>query len=214
MDLSRFADAPIATTIFILTIISSIQAFQNPELKAKMMYTPFRVVHRNEIYRLVSHALIHADWLHLGFNMLVFYFFAFTLENPGEGLSRLPQFGHLGFLMLYVFSLVLATIPALARHKDNDTYFSLGASGAVSGVLTAWILCYPGQSLMLIFIPIPIPGWLFGLLYIAYSFYASFRRRDNIAHDAHLWGAIAGILITILMKPDIPNKFLEYYNLG
>ena len=201
MDLQMFVLSPVATTIFVLTIFTSIKAFKDPHLKYKFLFNPYRLTRNKEWHQVFTHGLIHANWMHLGFNMLAFYFFAFSLETI---------IGHYEFFVLYMMSLVISTIPGLIQHKDNDLYNALGASGAVSAVVMSFILIMPDIELMFILLPIPMPGWVLGLLYIGYSFYASLRRTDNIAHDAHLWGALSGIVITVLLKPEVATQFMEW----
>ena len=207
MDLQMFLSSPVATTIFVLTIITSIKAFKDPHLKYKFMFNPYRLTRNKEWHQVFTHGLIHSNWMHLGLNMLAFYFFAFGLEG---------FLGHYEFFILYMMSLVISTIPGLIQHRDHEFYNALGASGAVSAVVMSVILIAPDIPLSFILIPISIPGWLLGLLYIAYSFYASLKKFDNIGHDAHLWGALSGIVITVLLKPEVATRFMEWlsYKLG
>lgn len=201
-DLELFMEAPVATVIFVITIITSIRAFQNPLMREKMLFIPYNVQHMKEYYRLFTSGLIHANGMHLGMNMIAFYFFAFYLEL---------QIGHWQFAVLYVGSLLLSDLPSMIRHNSSSVFRSLGASGAVSGVVMSMILLAPDMQLGLIFIPFfSLPAWLFGLLYMGYSFYASFKGRSIINHDAHLWGGIAGILITLLLQPESAANFINW----
>jgi membrane associated rhomboid family serine protease len=138
--------------------------------------------------------------MHLIFNMMTFFFFAFTLE---------AQIGSVKFGLIYFASLILSDIPTIFKHKNDFWYNSLGASGAISGVLFSFILFYPLTPLYLFFIPIGIPAVLFGGLYLLYCVYASRQSRDNINHDAHFFGALTGIIITILIIPGIVPHFLS-----
>lgn len=150
---------------------------------------------------LFSSALIHGSNMHLILNMLVFYFFAFTLES---------SLGHWQFFVLYLGSVILSHLPRLILEKDNEMYSALGASGGVSGVLMSMILLDPDMELYLYFI-VEMPGWLVGLGYMAYSFYAAiYRPHDKIGHDAHLWGGLAGLVITVLMYPQTATNFFEW----
>lgn len=179
--------------IFIITLITSIRAFNDPVLIANFIFNPFRVVRNKEYQRLLTHGLIHADIAHLAFNMITFYFFAFSLEYT---------IGHLKFALLYIGSLVLSSLTTLQKHKDNPAYNALGASGAISAVLLSSVLFDPGMQLLM-FGFLPIPGWLFAILYIGYSQYASRNSNDNIGHEAHLWGALSGIALTFLLEPKV-----------
>ncbi len=181
--------SPVAATIFVITLITSIKAFKDPILRDKFLFIPYRVYHHKEYARLFTSGLIHGGNMHLVFNMISYFYFAFTFERV---------IGHWQFMVFYLATLALSDITILFKHKDNPAYSALGASGAVSAVVLGMILCAPGMSLMLFFIPIPIPGWLFGIAYIMYSHYASKNQTDNIGHEAHLWGAISGIILTII----------------
>ncbi|MEM6261501.1 MAG: rhomboid family intramembrane serine protease [Bacteroidota bacterium] len=193
-DLDLFLAAPVATFLFIITLITSIMAFKDQNLMDKFILNPYDTYHYKKYHTLLTSGLIHGNTIHLAFNMLTFYFFAFYLEAYFLGSWQ--------FAVLYIVSLVLSDIPTLFKHKDSPQYYSLGASGAISAVVLSIVMCKPDLTLRLFF-AIPIPGWLFALAYIGYSYYASRNSRDNINHDAHLWGALAGIVLTLLLKPTV-----------
>lgn len=194
-------NTPVASLIFIFTVVTSIYAFNDSSLFGKFMLHPYSVYRKHNVYTLVTSGLIHANWMHLAFNLFTFYAFAFRLEQ---------QVGSLTFAMIYFVGLILSDIPTVIRQKDNYHYHSLGASGAVSAVLFSYILFFPLSTLMIFPLPIPIWAALFGVLYLVYSYYMSANSRDNINHDAHLFGAITGIIVTILMVPGIiPHFFAE-----
>jgi membrane associated rhomboid family serine protease len=190
---------PVASLILIFTVVTSIYAFNDHTLYGKFMLHPYSVYRKNKLYTLITSGMIHSDWMHLIFNMMTFFFFAFTLE---------AQIGSWRFGLIYFLSLVLSDIPSVMKHKNDFWYNSLGASGAISGVLFSYILFYPLSKLYLFFIPIGIPAVLFGGLYLMYCVYASKQSRDNINHDAHFFGALTGIIITILIIPGIVPHFL------
>lgn len=190
---------PVASLILIFTVVTSIYAFNDHTLYGKFMLHPYSVYRKNKLYTLITSGMIHSDWMHLIFNMMTFFFFAFTLE---------VQIGSWRFGLIYFLSLVLSDIPSVMKHKNDFWYNSLGASGAISGVLFSYILFYPLSKLYLFFIPIGIPAVLFGGLYLMYCVYASKQSRDNINHDAHFFGALTGIIITILIIPGIVPHFL------
>jgi membrane associated rhomboid family serine protease len=210
MQLEALLNAPVAFTLFAITLITSLMAFQNEELKERFLLRPYDTIHRKEYYRLFTSGLVHANTMHLVFNMLTFYFFAFSLETHPYDPAR--SLGHWQFAVLYVLTLLMSDTITLAKHHQNRGFGSLGASGAISGVVLAAILCNPEMELGLIFIPgLYIPGWLFALLYIGYSYYYS--RRDsslNINHDAHLLGAVLGIVFTLILKPEVISFWVSY----
>jgi membrane associated rhomboid family serine protease len=191
---------PVASFIFIITIITTLLAFNNENLYGKLMMHPYSVSRGQHVYTLITSGLIHKDWMHLLFNMLSFYFFAFQLEII---------LGHWQFGVLYIVSLVLSDLPSVAKHKEEYWYHSLGASGAISAVIFSYILFSPMSMMLIMPLPIPIPAIIFGVLYLVYCSYASKYSRDNINHDAHLFGALSGLMITIAMKPGVVPLFIH-----
>lgn len=192
--------APVASFIFVITILSSLIAFSNENLYGKMMLHPYSVSRGKYLYTLLTSGLIHKDWMHLFFNMLSYYFFAFQLEG---------YIGHWQFGLLYVVSLILSDLPSVAKHKEDFWYHSLGASGAISAVIFSFIMFSPMSMMMIMPLPIPIPAIIFGILYLIYCSYASKYSHDAINHDAHLFGALSGIMITIILIPKIVPYFLH-----
>lgn len=192
--------APVASVIFVFTIVTSLYAFYDNSVYGKFMLHPYSVSKGNNIYTLITSGLIHADWMHLFFNMFTFYAFAFTLER----LMGSWQFG-----LLYFLGLVLSDVPTVFKQKDNFHYNSLGASGAVSAVLFSYILYNPMSKIYIMFIPIGIPAVVFGFLYLIYCAYASRNSRDHINHDAHLFGALTGLIFTIIFVPGIIQNFIS-----
>lgn len=197
----------ITLIIILITIGISLYASENPELNKKLLFNPYSVVHHNKVYKIITHAFIHADLMHLGINMFVLYSFGSSLENMFTGLFG--EIGLLYYLVLYFGGIIFATLPALRKHKDNPYYNSLGASGAVSAVLFAFIMLNPMAKLGL-FLVIPINAALFGIVYISYEMYMNKQGRTNIAHDAHLLGAVFGIIFTILLSPSfVISNFMQ-----
>ncbi|SER81698.1 rhomboid family intramembrane serine protease [Pedobacter rhizosphaerae] len=192
--------APVASLIFVFTLITSLYAFYDHSIYGKFMLHPYSVSKGHQVYTLVTSGLIHADWMHLFFNMFTYYAFGFALE----GLLGSWQFG-----LLYLLSLVLSDLPTVFKYKDNYNYHSLGASGAVSGLLFSFILFNPMSKIYIMFIPIGIPAVVFGVLYLIYCVYASRNSRDHINHDAHFFGALTGLIFTIIFKPGIIMHFFE-----
>ncbi len=193
-----FTITPVASIIFIFTIVTSIYAFNDHVLYGKFMLHPYSVYRKNKVYTLITSGLIHANWMHLIFNMFTFFFFAFKLE---------ATIGHWQFGLIYLLGMILSDLPSVVKHKNDFWYNSLGASGAISAVLFSYILFYPFSTLMIFPLPIPIWACLFGILYLIYCAYMSKNSRDNINHDAHFFGAIAGVLITVILEPRIVPHF-------
>ncbi|MFC3561109.1 rhomboid family intramembrane serine protease [Pedobacter jamesrossensis] len=191
--------APVASIIFVFTIVTSLYAFYDNSVYGKFMLHPYSVAKGSNIYTIITSGLIHADWMHLFFNMFTFYAFAFTLER----LMGSWQFG-----LLYFLGLVLSDIPTIFKQKDNFHYNSLGASGAISAVLFSYILFNPMSKIYIMFIPIGIPAVVFGVLYLIYCAYASRNSRDHINHDAHFFGALTGLIFTIIFVPGIIQNFI------
>lgn len=195
-----FNVAPVASVIFVLTIVTSLYAFYDNSIYGKFMLHPYSVSKGSNIYTLITSGLIHADWMHLFFNMFTFYAFAFTLER----LMGSWQFG-----LLYFLGLILSDIPTVFKQKDNFHYNSLGASGAIAAVLFSYILFKPMSKIYIMFIPIGIPAVIFGFLYLIYCAYASKNSRDHINHDAHFFGALTGLIFTIIFVPGIIQNFIS-----
>jgi len=198
------------TIILIVTIIVSLNAFKNGSLMDQLIYSPYRSKHNREYYRMLGHLLIHADSTHLIFNMMSLYFLGSLLEQ-----EFMFQYGSLNgeihFLVLYVLGGLFATLIPYMRNQDNPNYRSLGASGAVSAVIFAAIVWNPTMELGLLFIPIPIPAYIFGPLYLAFEYWADRRGNTGIAHDAHIGGAIFGILYVLIINIDKGKEFFSIF---
>lgn len=199
-------------TIFFILITSVISflAFNKKELLYKLQFNPYQVWHRKEIYRLLSHSLVHADWVHLFVNMFVLYSFGTAVEYYFSQLElaeflRFPVFW---FAFLYLGGILFSASSTLWKHKDNHWYNAVGASGGVSAIVFASIFFAPWQNLYL-FAFIPIPGIVFGGIYLAYSHYMSRKSSDHINHEAHLLGAIYGIVFPLFIDLKLGNYFLE-----
>lgn len=196
----------IVAIISIITILVSIMGFRQEGLFEKLQLNPFQVVHKKEYHRVITHSLLHADWSHLIINMIVFFSFGAGLLNSFTAL-----FGDLApiiFLALYVFSVVISSLYSIVKNKDNPSYNAIGASGAVSAVVFANIFFSPWQSIYF-FGVLPIPGIIFALLYLGYSYYMGKKNYDNVGHDAHFFGAVFGLIFPILIKPDLFQFFID-----
>lgn len=195
--------------LIIITSAISILAFNSREIFDKLQLNPYSVYHKKQWYRVISHGFLHADWAHLFVNMFVLFFFGRSVENEFErlainGIIKSPVFS---FVLLYFASMIFATVTSIAKQKDNIWYNSVGASGAVSAILFTHIFFQPLAKLYF-YAVIPIPGIIFGVLYLGYSHYMSRRGNDNINHDAHFIGAVFGFLFPLLLEPKLINVFL------
>jgi membrane associated rhomboid family serine protease len=207
----------ITLIIIIITVLVSLSANSNQELYSKLLFNPYQVTQRKEWHRLITHAFIHdrGNIFHLIFNMYVLYSFGNAVE--GFLAYNIGSKAILFFLFIYIGGILAATLPSLIKHKDNYGYNSVGASGAVSSVLFSAIAFMPlSGGIGILFIPISIPPLVFGILYIAYEIYMDKRGGTNIAHDAHIGGALFGFLFTLLFVPgafiNFVNQIISYFN--
>jgi membrane associated rhomboid family serine protease len=189
-----------------ITVLMSIIAFYNSDVMARLIFNPYMVTERKQWYRFISSGFIHADWIHLAVNMLVLWSFGNVVER--YFIAVFEEKGLFYYLLLYLGGLLISITPSYKRNMHNAGYNALGASGAVAAVLFAAILFRPLDKIYLYGI-IGIPGILVGVSYLAYSYYMDKKGGGNINHDAHLWGAIFGLLFTILLKPTIFLHFLD-----
>ncbi|MCK6692179.1 MAG: rhomboid family intramembrane serine protease [Thermoanaerobaculia bacterium] len=189
-----------------VTVLISIAAFNNPDILYKGRHWPYAEARRGEYYRWLSSGFLHGDYMHLLFNMITLYFFGGSVEQWFGVLF--PEVGNVLFLLFYLISIVAASLATYYKFKDVQHFASIGASGAVSAVLFAAILLQPTLSLYLMFIPIPIPGFIYGAFYLWYSSYAAQRGGDGIDHTAHFYGAVFGFLFPLVLKPVLFASFL------
>jgi membrane associated rhomboid family serine protease len=184
--------------IVIITCIVSFIAFSNQRVIDELIFNPSAVYHRNEWYRFFTCGLIHADMMHLAFNMFSFYVFGRLVEDAFTSPVIFGAKGSILYALMYIAALPACLIPTYTQNKENYLYRSLGASGAVSAVIFAGILLQPTMSVSLIIIPIPIPGFIFGPLYLIITAYLNRRGGSHINHSAHFWGALFGIAFLIV----------------
>lgn len=179
--------------LILANVLFSMKGFSDYAFFEKFKFQVSRILNGEKI-RMISSGFLHVDWLHLGFNMYALYLFGDIVD---------ARLGTLGFLVIYFGSLLAGSFYSLTYHKKEPYYSAVGASGAVSGVVYSCIMLYPQMELGLILIPIPIPGYIFGVAYLLYSIYGMKKRVGNIGHSAHLGGAIGGFAFTLLIYPQI-----------
>jgi membrane associated rhomboid family serine protease len=198
--------------IIAITCIVSILAFSRDQLKEDLLFWPFLIKREGQYYRIITHGALHADAMHLIFNMVSFYSFGIALEEYffpvlfGEMARAL-------FALLYVLGIIASVIPDLIKHRDHSYYRSLGASGAVSAVVFSAITIQPKMPIQFFFIPFPIPGYIFGLAFLVLSATLAKKGGGNIGHNAHFWGSIFGIAFTyvaarLLSGVDLIQQFV------
>ena len=185
-----------------VTVLVTWLAFNNPRLLDRLILWPPAIDRKHQYDRLLTHGFIHADWQHLLFNMITLFFFGRFAEQVISSMI-----GPVGFVLFYLSAIVIAILPTYLRHRHDVQYRSLGASGAVSAVLFAFILVQPWSLIFVFFLP--VPAILYGVFYVGYSFWMDRQGGDNTNHNAHLSGAIYGVLFMLLMEPRIAGYFLQ-----
>jgi membrane associated rhomboid family serine protease len=194
----------ITLSIIVLTCLISASAFNNNRLLNALIFWPPAISIRRQYYRFFTCGLIHADFIHLAFNMITLYFFGRVMEAWYMGRLGLP---HYYYLILYVGAVIVANIPTYLKRRDDYNYRSLGASGGVCAVLFAFVLMQPWATIT-VFI-IPVPAIIYAGLFLGYSVYMGKRGGDNVNHDAHFWGALFGVVFTIAVHPNTASTFLN-----
>ncbi len=191
-----------------VTVALSWYCFERPRLLERLLLWPPAIERQHQYDRFVTHGFVHADWQHLLFNMITLWSFGTAVERVfSEWITPV------GYVLFYLSAIVVAILPTYLRHRHDPRYRSLGASGAVSAVLFAFILLRPWETIYLYFLP--VPAILFAVAYTGYSVYMNHRGGDRINHNAHLSGAAYGVLFTVLMEPKVIGHFLaELGNVG
>ncbi|MCR6718933.1 MAG: rhomboid family intramembrane serine protease [Chitinophagaceae bacterium] len=187
----------ITSIIVIVTVLVSLGAFNNAKIYEDLIFYPPAVSRRNQWYRFFSAGLIHADGIHLFFNMFSLYMFGPLVER--EFALIFGTTGKAMYLLMYVAALFFSLLPTYIKHRTSYHYRSLGASGAVSGVIFAGLLLTPGVEVGLFFIPPFIPGFIFAPLFLGFSIYLDRRGGGNINHSAHIFGAVFGMLFVVVL---------------
>jgi membrane associated rhomboid family serine protease len=187
----------ISALIILLTAIVSLIAFNKPQLKEDLVFWPYQIKRQGQFYRFITHGVLHADALHLIFNMVSFYSFGAALEDYlfvfifGEASRAI-------LAIMYISAIVFAVVPDYFKYRNSISYRSLGASGAVSAVVFSAITIQPNLPIMFFFIPFKIPGWAFGIGFLILSASLAKKGGGNIGHNAHFWGSVYGVVFTYL----------------
>lgn len=200
----------ITIALIAITVAISFYGFGRPEWQGRLMMNPYAIRHKKQFYRLLTSGFIHKDQMHLIFNMISFYFLGTMVEQVFVGL-----FGSAGsfyFVLMYGLAIVVSDLPTYWKQKGNQNYNSLGASGGVAAVVFAFIILEPMQYICLYF-AICMPGFILGTLYLLYSYYQGRKSNDNINHDAHLYGALFGLVFCTMIYPACIGNFIRQVTL-
>lgn len=197
----------ITTILTIATVVVSLICFNNSSIFNKLKHYPLIEYKDKSYFRWLTSGFVHGDYLHLGVNMFVFYQFGTIVEEYFYA-SFNGNVGSILYIFIYLATIIMANIPTYYKQKHNGYFSSVGASGGVSGIVFIYIMLQP-WSLLGLFAIIPIPAIIFGILYLWYSTWSAKNQNDNIDHEAHFYGAIAGILLAIITTPNILNIFLS-----
>jgi len=181
-------------------------AWQKPEIHQGFMLNPYTVKNRKQYYRLITSGFVHNNGMHLFLNLFTLYFFGGAIEKIFY--IYFGELGNIYYLALFLSAIVVANLPTFYKYRNNPNYNSLGASGGVSALVLAFILFDPLRDLCL-YAVLCLPGYILGAIFIAYSIVMGKRGQDNINHDAHLFGALYGLLFIIILRPTTLQSFIE-----
>jgi len=189
--------------IIIITVIISASAFNNQKVMQDLILYPRLMDSPKTYYRLFTSGFIHADWMHLIFNMFTLFFFGRNVEF----IFQMTGMHSYSFLILYFLGIVVASLPSFYKHRNNSYYRSLGASGGVAAILFAFVYFAPWETIYIWFIP--VPTIIAAIAYLIYSAYMAKKGGDNINHDAHFYGAAFGFIFTIIFEPTHGQLFIQ-----
>jgi membrane associated rhomboid family serine protease len=197
------SDAPAAAILLAAILAVSVGGlYVIPQIVDRCVLRPFHLARSGRYDTLVTSGFVHADLAHLIFNAFTFWAFGFSLER---------ELGTPRFVALYVAGLLASSVATWVIHRRNPNYSSLGASGAILAVLFASILVFPSSSIFVLPIPMPIPGPLFAIIYLGFSFFASRTRLGRVNHDAHIVGAITGVAFMTFVDPGSLREAMQMW---
>lgn len=211
--------SPLTFAIIIVTVLISYLAFERRDWFNRLAFHPYVIFQNKEWDRLIGHAFVHADWMHLGFNMYTFYSFGEILEQVLTHPEILQKFhpaihlwsplsGKVLFVFIYFLGAVIASLPSLKKYRYQYAYRSVGASGAVSAIMMAFMILFPTMDVGFLML-IPMPAWIGALVFLGLEHYFSKKGQGPIAHDAHIYGALGGLLIIGLWDYHFYIDFVE-----
>lgn len=200
-------DLSVTLILIIITVGISWYAWKNHDIMHSWIFSPYTIQRDNSWHRFVTSGFLHADFTHLLFNMFTFFFFGQAVEYTFMNIFG-PVTGILIFLLIYIGGIIVSDIPTYLKHRNDPGYRALGASGGVAAVVFSSILFYPTNDICLYAI-LCIPGFILGVLYLLYSYYQGKRMGDNINHDAHFYGAVYGMLISLALVPQAGPAFID-----
>ncbi len=203
----------ITYTFLAIIVVFSLYCFNSKDAMHKYMFHPYSIFHYKEHYRFLTHAFIHGDMMHLAFNCLTLYSIGLSLEEVYFPELFGDKLGKIYYVILFTGGIYAASITEYYRNKNNESYSSLGASGAISSVIFCWIIVAPKGELAFFFLP-SMSGWIIGLILLGVSFYLIRRKKttdynDNISHESHFWGAIFGLVFILIVKPSAYASFIR-----
>lgn len=209
--MESLAETPVTITLLFANIAISIWAmYSNPVIMYKLSEWPYQIVHEKKYYQLITSAFLHANFMHLFFNMFALFTFGTYLESFFiNNLGALE--GSLYFFLIYFISMLFGSVLSVVFHYNDPQYVAVGASGAVSGIVFSYIIFFP-QSMLYVFF-IPMPAYIFAFLWLAFSVYGMKKKLGNIGHEAHLGGALGGVISTLILIDGSMRILLSHFNL-
>ncbi len=188
--------------LIIVTCLISWLGFKDPAFMERWLLNPYQAQRKKRWAPYITYGFVHADFTHLLFNMFTLFFFGRLMEQFFN-----QYFSGFGYYVFYFGAIVISILPSALPNRNNPRYATLGASGAVSAVLFAYILQQPWSMIYVYFIP--VPAILYAVFYVAYSIYLDKKGGDNVNHSAHLWGAAYGVLFSVLINPSVLSSFSD-----
>jgi len=194
----------ISIALILINCIISFTSFGNEKRLGELSMWPYMVKQKNQYYRFITSGFVHTDIQHLLFNMITLYFFGRVIEDAFDYLFNSKIY----YLLFYFLALIMSDVRTYFKHKDNYYYQAIGASGAISAIVFCYILLDPWGTIGVFFIP--MPAVIYGALYLGFTIYMARRsEQTHVSHDAHLWGAVFGLVFPLLFHPDLGLRFID-----